>query len=144
MTVAVPRSGEIPSRVSPRMTVNPMCREEIGGELLLQLLEVARLVCALTGGSVLFLIWFNQLKQRLRFLNHESTLLNLLPNHLHNLRSCCPKWFLGSHDGDLTSASQRLCCGASPSPMLTCLWNSTFFSFDFLSKEKFGSCSAVW
>ena len=120
MIVFVLRSGETPSRVDPEMMVNAMWREETCNKLLLLVSVVVRLVCALTGSLALVLIWLNWLKQRLCFLNHESTLLNLLPNCLHDLRGCCPKWFFGLRDRILTSASQRSCGGVGPSPELAC------------------------
>ena len=122
MIAFVLRSEETLSRgVSPKMTVNPAWREETLDELLLPVLVLVCLAHASTGSSAVVLIWFNWLKQRLRFLNHESTLLNLLPNCLRNLRGCCPKWFFGSHGRVLALVSQRLNCGVGPSPRLTCL-----------------------
>ena len=67
MTVVVPRSGEtLTSGVGPGMTVDPMHREEIGDELLLQLLEVMHLVCTLTGSSASFLRIFSQTACKIR------------------------------------------------------------------------------
>ena len=130
MMVSVPRSGEILRRVSPETMVGPTRRVETFRELLFGVSagnfhspwQSGSTSVSLRGSSVFAfaLIDFNLLKQCLHFFIHASTLLNLLPNCLHNLRGCCPKWFFGSHDRVLTLASQRSCCGASPFPKLVC------------------------
>ena len=115
MTVFVPRSEEIPRRVSPDAMVIPTRMVEVFCTLLLAALWFGNSLSLLSskvvpfgGGSAFALIDFNLLKWRLRFFIHASTLLkNLLPNCLHDLCSLCPKWFFGLHDGILTLASQR-------------------------------------
>ena len=98
--------------------VGPMKRVETFCELLLvaflhgNLLFFAaqwRMMALFCGSSAFALIDFNLLKWRLRFFIHALTLSNLLPNCLHDLRSLCPQWFFGLHDGVLTLASQRSC-----------------------------------
>ena len=90
---------ETPNKGEPNAMVDPGRNADTHTELLFVLawelafthsgLVVA--LCLLTGGTVLVSIFFNWLNQRWRLLNHNLALLNLLPNRLHNLRSCSPK-----------------------------------------------------
>ena len=152
MTVFVPRSREIPRSVRPKTMVSLSKRVEMFCEPLFgaflcgnSLFSAAwwHAIALFSGGSAFVLVDFDLLKWHLRFFIHVSTLLNLLPNCLCNLRSCCLKWFFCLHNRVLTLASQRLCCGASPSPKLACPSNLTFLLSAFLSKEKFGPCCKV-
>ena len=145
MVVIPPRSMDAPNRVSPDAMVDPGRKVNACDELLLLHLVQVFAFCSglvvtlhsIFGSSAFALICFNCLKRRWHLLNHNSALLNLLPNCLHSLQSCCLRRFLDLHGGGLTSAGQRLHCGASPPPMLTCPCDLLFFFLNFLSKEKF-------
>ena len=114
MMVLVPRSREIPRRVSPKTMVSPTkSAEAFCVSLLLfiwhgnSLLSFDGAIVPSCGSSAFALIDFNLLKWRLRFFIHASTLLNLLPNCLRDLHGVCPEWFFGFRDGFLTLANQR-------------------------------------
>ena len=129
MMVLVLRSREIPGRVSPKTMVSPTKRVEMsceplfavfsGNLLLLQ--QPSGTSLSSCGCSAFASIDFSLLKRRLHFFIHASTLLNLLPNCLCNLRRHCPKWFFGLHCRVLILVSQRSHQGVtSPSPKLAC------------------------